>query len=171
METDRKLYLGKFRGTVLNNVDPQQIGRLLVTVPDVPLASSSWALPCFPFTGTQAGAWWLPSIGAGVWVEFEQGDPDYPLWAGCYYGSASEVPTMALAAPPAVPNIVLQTTAQNIFMLSDVPGPTGGIMLKTTSGAFISISAVGITISNGQGATISMSGPTVNVNAGALTVT
>jgi len=171
METDRKLYLGKFRGTVLNNVDPQQIGRLLVTVPDVPLASSSWALPCFAFSGTQSGAWWLPSIGAGVWVEFEQGDPDYPIWTGCYYGSSSEVPSMALAAPPAVPNIVLQTTAQNILMLSDVPGPSGGIMLKTTSGAFISISAVGITISNGQGATISMSGPTVNVNAGALTVT
>jgi hypothetical protein len=56
-------------------------------------------------------------------------------------------------------------------MLSDVPGPTGGILLKTTTGAFISISAVGITISNGQGATIVMTGPSVTVNAGALVVT
>jgi hypothetical protein len=171
METDRKLYLGKFRGTVLNNVDPLQIGRLQLTVPDVPLALSSWAMPCFPFTGIQSGAWMLPSVGAGVWVEFEQGDPDYPIWSGCFYGSAAEVPALALAAPPAVPNVVFQTTAQNTFMLSDVPGPTGGILLKTTTGAFISISAVGITISNGQGATIVMTGPSVTVNAGALVVT
>jgi hypothetical protein len=171
METDRKPYLGKFRGTVLNNVDPLQIGRLQLTVPDVPLALSSWAMPCFPFTGIQSGAWMLPSVGAGVWVEFEQGDPDYPIWSGCFYGTAAEVPALALAAPPAVPNVVLQTTAQNTLMLSDVPGPTGGILLKTTTGAFISISAVGITISNGQGATIVMTGPSVTVNAGALVVT
>jgi uncharacterized protein involved in type VI secretion and phage assembly len=156
---------------VLNNVDPQQIGRLQLTVPDVPLALSSWAMPCFPFSGVQAGAWMLPSVGAGVWVEFEQGDPDYPIWSGCWYGSAAEVPSLALAAPPALPNVVVQTTGQNTLMLSDVPGPTGGILLKTTTGAFISINDVGITISNGKGATIVMTGPSVTVNAGALVVT
>src|SRR5829696_3378890 len=168
---DRVLYFGKHRGTVLNNVDPQQIGRLQVTVPDVPLALSSWAMPCFPVAGIQSGAWMIPSIGAGVWVEFEQGDPDYPIWSGCYFGSAAEVPALALAAPPALPNTVLQTTGQTTLMLSDVPGPTGGILLKTATGALISINDVGITISNGKGATIVMSGPTVTVNSGALVVT
>ncbi|HET9442224.1 MAG TPA: phage baseplate assembly protein V [Acidimicrobiales bacterium] len=169
--TDRTLYLGKHRGTVVNNVDPQQIGRIQVTVPDVPLALSSWAMPCFPSAGIQAGAWMIPSIGAGVWVEFEQGDPDYPIWTGCYFGTAAEVPALALAAPPAMPNLVLQTVGQNTFMLSDVPGPTGGILLKTTTGALISINDVGITISNGKGAVIAMNGPSVTVNAGALVVT
>jgi len=56
-------------------------------------------------------------------------------------------------------------------MLSDTPGPTGGILLKTLTGAFISINDIGITISNGKGAIITMTGPTVMVNAGALTVT
>lgn len=167
---DQRLYLGKYRGTVVNNVDPMQIGRLQVSVPDVPLVLSSWAMPCFPFTGRQAGAWLIPTIGQGVWVEFEQGDPDYPIWTGCYYGTAGDVPSLALAAPPAVPNVVLQTQGQNTLMLSDLPG-AGGILLKSTSGAMISINETGIKISNGQGAVILMSGPTVTVNGGALTVT
>jgi hypothetical protein len=67
--------------------------------------------------------------------------------------------------------VLLQTQGQQTLMLSDVPGPTGGILLKTVSGAMISISEAGITISNGQGATIMMTGPTVTVNGGALAVT
>jgi hypothetical protein len=66
--------------------------------------------------------------------------------------------------------MVLQTLGQTTFMLSDLPGPTGGILLKTTTGAMISINDVGITITNGKGATIMMNGPTVTVNNGALTV-
>jgi len=167
-----KKYFGKYRGMVVNNVDPLQIGRLLVQVPDVlgPIPSS-WAMPCFPFTGKQMGAFYLPQIGTGVWVEFEHGDADFPIWSGCFYGIAAEVPALALAAPPGVPNVVFQTTAQNTLMLSDVPGPTGGILLKTTTGAFISVNDTGITISNGKGAIITMIGPTVDVNATALTVT
>jgi uncharacterized protein involved in type VI secretion and phage assembly len=169
---EKKKYYGKFRGTVINNVDPLQMGRLLVQVPDVTgLALSSWAMACVPFTGKQSGMWVIPQIGTGVWVEFEQGDIDFPIWSGCWWGSAAEVPALALAAPPAVPNIVLQTTAQNTLMLSDLPGPTGGILLKTTTGALISVNDIGITISNGKGATIIMAGPTVTVNQGALVVT
>jgi hypothetical protein len=56
-------------------------------------------------------------------------------------------------------------------MLSDLPGPTGGILLKTTTGAFISVNDLGITISNGKGAIITMLGPTVDINATALTIT
>ena len=171
MKDDRKFY-GKFRGTVINNVDPMQIGRVQIMVPDVDgLVPSTWAMPCVPFTGKQMGMWCLPQVGTGVWVEFEQGEADHPVWSGCWYGSVAEVPALALAAPPAVPNVVLQTTAQNTVMLSDLPGPTGGILLKTTTGAFIAVNDVGITISNGKGATIVMAGPTVTINAGALTIT
>src|SRR5262249_46513989 len=105
-----------------------------------------------------------------VWVEFEQGDPDYPIWSGCFYGSAAEVPAAARLVPPGVPGITLQTPLQNSLMISDVPGPTGGILLKSTTGAMILVNTVGITISNGQGAMIQMTGPSVVINAGALTV-
>lgn len=164
-------YFGKYRGTVLQNIDPMNIGRILVQVPDVSnVIPSTWAMPCFPFAGIQNGFFAVPMIGSGVWVEFEQGDPDYPIWSGCFFGSAAETPALALATPPGLQCIILQTTGQNTLMISDTPGPTGGILLKSTTGAMISISDIGITISNGQGATILMTGPAVTVNEGALEV-
>jgi len=168
-------YYGKYRGTVLNNVDPLQTGRLLVQVPDVlGLAPSSWAVPCVPLagpTGTQAGVYLVPPMGAGVWVEFEQGDPEYPIWVGCRWGSAAQVPVLALAGLPVSPNIVLQTAGQNAIVVSDVPGPTGGIMLKSLTGASIIVNDTGIYIQNGKGASILLTGPTVTINQGAMTIT
>jgi uncharacterized protein involved in type VI secretion and phage assembly len=174
LQSARRFY-GKYKGVVINNVDPMQKGRLLVSVPDVLGAvPSNWAEPCVPLagpTGTQLGAYLVPPIGAGVWVEFEQGDPQYPIWTGCRWGSAADIPVLALAGLPVSPNIVIQSAAQNTFMISDVPGPTGGIMLKSTTGAAIIVNDVGIFISNGKGASIVMAGPTVTVNQGALVVT
>jgi uncharacterized protein involved in type VI secretion and phage assembly len=168
--SDQK-YFGKYRGMVINNVDPMQMGRLMVQVPDISgLIPSTWAMPCFPVTGKQMGVWAVPLIGSGVWVEFEQGDPDYPIWVGCFPGSTADVPALALAGNPASPSIVLQTSLQNTLMISDMAGPTGGILLKTMTGAMIAINDVGITISNGKGAVIAMTGPCVNINAGALTI-
>lgn len=164
-------YYGKYRGIVMENIDPMQMGRLMVQIPDVSnVIPSTWAMPCVPFAGIQSGFFAVPEIGSGVWVEFEQGNPDYPIWVGCYWASAADVPALALAAPPALQQVVIQTTEQNMLLISDVPGPTGGIMLKTSAGAFISISDIGITISNGQGATISMTGPAVTINEGAMEV-
>jgi uncharacterized protein involved in type VI secretion and phage assembly len=164
-------FYGKYRGTVINNVDPMSTGRLMVQIPDVSnVIPSTWAMPCFPFAGIQSGFFVVPAIGSGVWVEFEQGDSDYPIWTGCFFGSAAEVPALALATPPGLQGLVIQTVGQNTLMISDTPGPTGGILLKSATGAMISISDTGITISNGQGATILMNGPAVTVNQGALEV-
>lgn len=167
---DVKKFWGKYRATVLNNIDPMQMGRILVTVPDVQgLIPSSWAMPCVPIAGKQMGTFVVPQIGAGVWVEFEQGKPDHPIWVGCFWGSAAEVPAPALAAPPAVPNMVLQTTGQAMLMLSDVPAL--GIVLKTASGAGLVVNEAGLLLTNGKGATIAMAGPSVMINNTALVVT
>lgn len=164
-------YYGKYRGTVLNNVDPMQMGRIQAIVPDVTsLLPSSWAMPCLPVAGIQTGMFTVPIIGSGVWIEFEQGDPDYPIWVGCFYGSPAEVPAMARLVPPGLPGITFQTPLQNGITISDLPGPTGGILMKTATGAMVSVSDTGIIISNGKGAIINMTGPTVDVNLGALTV-
>jgi len=169
--TETTHFYGKYRGTVVNNVDPMQKGRCQVLVPDVSnVMLSSWAMPSLPMGGMQMGMFTVPPIGAGVWVEFEQGDSDYPIIAGGFWGTVAEIPVMAQLIPPAVPGITLQTPLQNGINVSDVPGPTGGILLKTASGAMISISDAGITISNGRGAVINMIGNTVDINAGALTV-
>ncbi|MDH4198157.1 MAG: phage baseplate assembly protein V [Candidatus Aminicenantes bacterium] len=167
----QKKYLGKYSGTVINNVDPLQMGRIQAIVPDVSnVVPTSWAKPCVPLAGNQMGAYFVPPIGAGVWVEFEQGDPDYPVWVGCWWGSAAELPAMALAGNPVSPSIVLQTQMQNSLVISDLPGPAGGIMLKSMTGAMIMINDVGITITNGKGATITLIGNAVDINMGALTI-
>jgi uncharacterized protein involved in type VI secretion and phage assembly len=164
-------YLGKFRGMVLNNIDPMQQGRLQVQVPDVAgLAPASWAMPCVPVAGLQNGMFALPMIGSGVWVEFEQGNADFPIWTGCFWGSAAEVPAMALQTPPGVQAMTLQTALQNGITISDLPGPTGGIMIKSATGATLIVNDTGIYIQNGKGAAITLVGPTVTVNNGALTV-
>lgn len=162
---------GKYRGTVVNNVDPEMIGRIQAIVPAVSPIPTTWAMPCLPWGGINQGLFTVPLVGAGVWIEYEGGNPDFPVWTGCYWGSAAELPAMSKLVPPGVPGLTLQTALANGLVISDLPGPTGGILLKTTTGAMISISDTGIIISNGQGAMINLTGPTVTVNAGALTVT
>ncbi len=172
MQDSSNKYFGKYRGTVINNVDPMQTARLMVQVPDVlGMTPSFWAMPCVPTAGIQMGMFFIPPIDAGVWVEFERGETDFPIWTGCWWGSAAEVPAMALLAQPSISHLVMQTQLQNTLMVSDLPGPTGGILLKSTTGAMIAINDVGITISNGKGATILMNGPTVTINGGVPVVT
>jgi uncharacterized protein involved in type VI secretion and phage assembly len=86
-------HYGKYRGTVTDNTDPRSQGRIRVQVPEV-LADvdSGWALPCAPFTGDKLGAYAIPPVGAGVWVEFEAGDPSRPIWVGGWW-SSDNVPT------------------------------------------------------------------------------
>jgi hypothetical protein len=81
-----------------------------------------------------------------------------------------DVPPAAKLATPPVSGVTLQTPLKNLIQLSDLPGPTGGIQLRTTTGAMISITDLGITITNGKGATMTMLGNTVDINSGALTI-
>jgi len=172
--TSQRFY-GKYRGTVIENIDPQQIGRVILQVPDVlGELPSNWAMPCVPAAGIQSGIFIVPPIASQVWVEFEQGNPTAPIWTGGFWGLVASVPVLA-TAPPAIPpgqNILLQTSGQNMLLLSDAPPTpvTGGIVLKSATGAMIVVNETGIYISNGQGATITLIGPAVDVNLGALTV-
>jgi uncharacterized protein involved in type VI secretion and phage assembly len=172
--TQARTFYGKYRGTVVGNVDPLMKGRLMVEVPDVlGFTPSSWAEPCTPLagpSGSPMGAYLVPPIGAGVWVEFEQGDAERPIWVGCRWGASSDVPSLALAGLPTSPTIVLQTSGQHALAISDLPGPPGGIMLRSAGGATLIVNDTGIYLQNGKGASITLTGPTVDVNNGALSV-
>ena len=166
-------FYGKYRGVVWNNIDPKQLGQIQVQVSDVsPQPLMNFAQPCFPVTGMGMGFFTVPVIGSGVWVEFEHGDPDFPIWVGCITGGDLDVPNLARTAPPPVPAITLQTPLNNGMVLSAGLGPlgVGGIVLQSATGAMIAINDIGITISNGKGAQITLIGPTVDINTGALTV-
>ncbi len=167
-------YYGKYRGTVVNNLDPENRGRIQAIVPDVQgLIPLTYAMPCLPAAGKGSGAYFLPEVGSGVWIEFEQGDPDYPIWTGCFWGVTAELPEMGIASSPPTPNMVFQTTGRNSITIFGLPG--GGIQIcagpvASPASPQIIVSEAGILITNGQ-ASIMLAGPTVTINNGALVVT
>ncbi|MDR3692460.1 MAG: phage baseplate assembly protein V [Fimbriimonas sp.] len=157
-------YYGKYRGTVENNVDPLMLGRVQVSCPSV-LASGqlSWAMPCVPFEGF----FMVPAIGTKIWVEFEGGDPDYPILAGCFWGTG-EVP-----ADPAVAQQKVIKTEGITLTLSDVPGG-GGVKLEVGSpGVAVPLKLVmdstGIELSMGANS-VKLTSASVSINNGALEV-
>ena len=167
-------FFGKYRGTVINNVDPMQMGRIMAQVPAVSaLLPTTWCMPCYPLAGTGSGVSFVPQLRSGVWIEFEGGDPDYPIWTGCFYGLAAERPAEAALSNPISPSIVLQSQLMNTIAISDLPPSpvTGGIMLKSATGASIIVNDSGIYIDNGKGASIWLTANMVTVNKGALIIT
>lgn len=96
-KVERRFY-GKYRGLVVDNADPEQLGRIKVRVPSVlgTEVVTGWALPCLPYGGdVNQGFLFIPEVGAGVWVEFEEGDVEFPIWVGSFWskpGGESELP-------------------------------------------------------------------------------
>jgi hypothetical protein len=162
-------YFGKYRGKVAGNADPRMLGRLQVTCPAV-LGEGrlSWAMPCVPYAGRQVGLFALPPVGADVWVEFEGGDPDQPIWAGCFWGEG-EVPVT-----PAVATTKVFRTEGVTVTIDDLPGEGGLTVLVSpplvTAPLRLELNASGIELSNGS-ASVKLAGLSVNVNDGALEVT
>lgn len=175
-EPKRDYWPGLYRGAVTLNVDPEKRGRLLVSVPSVlGYLPTSWAEPCTPLSGPVGppmGFSLVPPIGTPVWVMFEGGDVNLPVWMGCRFEGPENVPPLAQLGNPVDPNIVIQSLLQHAIVVSDMPPTplTGGIMLKSTTGAMIVVNDSGIYLNNGKGASITLIGPTINMNLGALTV-
>ena len=100
----------------------------------------------------------MPPSGAGVWMEFEQGDPSFPIWTGCWYGSATEVPEARRRGRDRPQKRGrLQTGLQCTDRDVRRPAETG-LTLKAPGGASIVVNDSGIHIDNGNGATVSLSG-------------
>ena len=81
----RNHYFGKYRGTVTDNDDPTKRGRVKIRVPAVLGDLEVWAMPCLPYAGKNVGVYMIPESGAAVWVEFEAGDPSFPIWTGGFW--------------------------------------------------------------------------------------
>lgn len=116
-QTDR--FYGKYRGAVLNNQDPTSRGRLQALVPEVlGEIPTGWAEPCAPYAGPQAGFFAVPPPGAGVWIEFEAGDPSRPVWVGGWWGTA-EVPSKPAGVPSQPTTKILRSDLGLIVALDD----------------------------------------------------
>jgi len=158
-------FYGKYRGIVTDNRDPQQMGRIKARVQDVyGDQESGWVLPCTPYAGDGVGLFLIPPVDASVWIEFEHGNPDQPVWSGCFWAEGQ-----APAAPASPESKVLKTDVVTIT-INDAPG-AGGMTIETRDGAKIVLNASGIEINDGQGGKVKLTGPQVSVNDGALEVT
>ena len=161
-------FYGKYRGKVENNIDPQQMGRIQVSAPAVlGEGTLSWAMPCVPYAGPQVGLFTVPPVGANVWVEFEGGDPDYPIWSGCFWG-LGEAPAL-----PAIAEMKVLKTDSLTLTFSDLPG-IGGFTLEVNPPAVpipvkLVCDASGVELSHGA-ASVKLTPASVSINNGALEV-
>lgn len=161
-------FFGKYRGTVVNNVDPMLIGRVQVAVPSVlGDGTLSWAMPCAPFSGIAEGMYAVPSIGASVWVEFEGGNADFPIYTGGFWGDGQS---------PAIPPGPLTTTIARLgasITIDATPGAGGLTILVGPPVAdtpmTMMFNAAGITMTCGA-SSILLSPASVTINEGALEI-
>jgi Type VI secretion system/phage-baseplate injector OB domain len=118
-EYDADRFYGKYRGLVIDTADPLGRGRLRALVPDVlGTETSGWALPCAPYTGPNAGLHAIPPAGAGVWIEFEAGDPSRPIWVGGWWADG-QVPTDQTSTPSTSERKILRSDQGLLVSLDD----------------------------------------------------
>ncbi len=154
---------GKFRGTVTDNKDPLMQGRIRAQVPAVlDDEETGWALPCVPYAGNGVGIFFIPPVGANVWMEFENGDPDYPIWVGCFWGPL-EAPKM-----PALADFKIIKTDTATITINDLPG-LNGVTIETNTGLKIVMDLKGIELTNAA-ASVKLTPVSVSINNGALDV-
>ncbi|HEX7839011.1 MAG TPA: phage baseplate assembly protein V, partial [Kofleriaceae bacterium] len=149
-------YYGKYRGFVVCNKDPDQLGRLQLRIPSVLGAEvTDWALPCLPFGGTAGLGWFvIPEQDAQVWVEFEEGELRRPIWTGTFWQKTGDPPQDAQKTPPTTR--LLQTPSGHILQLDDEDGKEQ-IRLHHAGGAELLIDENGtITITDPAGSQIAI---------------
>ena len=171
----RSRYFAKYRGTVIDNSDPTGRGRLQVRVPAVLGDLQVWAMPCVPYAGAGVGFYSLPEPGTGVWLEFEGGDPSYPIWVGCFWAD-DQLPDESDA------QIKIWKTASLTLRLDDTNNEllaeagsgskvTIAADVKTESGGSAHTVGSGGVVSDGGGGKVEVSAVSVKVNDGAMEVT
>jgi hypothetical protein len=161
-------FFGKYRGIVSDNQDTESRGRLQVKVPTVLGDQTVWALPCVPVANTDgSGFFAMPDVDACVWVEFEAGNLNYPIWTGCFW------PADAISSQDAAPMVKFWKT-KNFTIRIDDDG--GELTIEKADGGKLTISATEFSAeansvkqtAGGQATTLSQS--SFDVNNGAFTV-
>lgn len=161
-------YFGKYRGVVTNNNDSKAVGRLEVQVPQVLGDKKTWAVPCVPFAGKGVGFFMMPEKGTMVWVEFEAGDPSYPIWTGFAWAEGD------LPRSDAQSHLKFIKTKKFSMTIDE---QAGEVVIKYASGTTLTmnslevkIKAQTITVEGANGRKIEVDGVSARVNQTGLEV-
>jgi Type VI secretion system/phage-baseplate injector OB domain len=152
-DRQQRTYWGKYRGTVIDNADPMVSARLLCQVPSLPGGQLNWATPCVPYAALEQGFLSVPPVGANVWIEFEGGNLDHPIWTGCFWESA-EIPVMPELSPEQPDAIKVFSSKYCTLIYNDLP-VDGGITVQASDPAvdvpiMITLNSTGVSISVGD---------------------
>ena len=167
---ERRFY-GKYRGIVVDNNDPATLGRLKLCVPSVlgDTVVTGWATACVPYGGAaDQGFLFVPDVGAGVWVEFEEGDLEFPIWTGTFWSKSDACnelprPNGADGTPAAAPEEpqpptckIIKTAKGHTIQFEDAKGKESILLYDAVNGNRITMDANGIVVTDGEGNTITL---------------
>jgi len=171
-------WFGKYRGLVVDNADPQKLGRLKLRVPSLlgDQVVTGWATACVPYGGAEnQGMLMIPEVGAGVWVEFEEGDLEFPIWVGTYWSRPSgttELPrpngddaAEAGAAQDPPTRKIIKTLKGHTIQLEDKDGEEAIVIALGTHQHFVLLNGDGITIQDAAGNSLVMTSSAVTLTA------
>lgn len=160
-------YLGKYRGTVKSNVDPKQLGRVQVSVPEVLGSGVAWAEHCVPYAGRGVGFVAIPEVDTPVWVEFERGDQNLPILVGTMWAPGDLPPSLTAG-------VKVWATDAIAITLNDLESK-GGLTIEVGSPAVstpmrFAMTSSGIELTMGESSVV-LTAESVSINDGALEVT
>ncbi len=164
----RTQFFGKYRGLVTDNSDELKRGRLQVQVPQVLGLQPVWALPCVTYAGKDVGFFAMPPIGTVVWVEFEAGEPSFPIWTGCVWGLGD------IADADAIPTVKFLKTDKFTIRIDD---DGGELRIEDTNGTQIIITPSNLVLKSsttkvqgGGGREVALDNVSVTVNQTSMEV-
>lgn len=164
-QVERRFY-GKYRGLVVDADDPEKLGRIKVQVPSVlgNKVSTGWAMPCVPYGGLEGrGFLFVPEVGAGVWVEFEEGDLEFPVWVGTFWSKPGGEPDLPktngpdgaeeeVQSPPT--RKIIKTAKGHTLQFEDKDGEERILLWEATHKHVVSLDELGVTVTDGFGNSI-----------------
>jgi uncharacterized protein involved in type VI secretion and phage assembly len=173
MQQHHQRFYGKYRGKVTANKDELRLGRIRATVPAVfgSDRETGWALPAVPYAGKGVGFFFIPPEKANVWIEFEGGDPDIPIWSGCFWDKGEILPDLKenkIKTPDELPGLKVIKTDFVTITFNDTIGERK-IVLENSAGFKIVMDTQQIELSKNR-ITIRLNSDTVSINGDALEI-
>ena len=161
--TGSKKFYGKYRGTVTNNFDKDGLGRIKAKVTTV-LGEEElpWAMPSVPYAGDNIGMFFIPPEGSNVWIEFEEGDVNKPIFSGCFWGHG-QIPDKNYD-----PNIKMIKTENASLRIGD-KSAKNRIEIKTDKNQKIIVNPEGIELFH-EGCSVRLTSGKVSINGKNLEV-